>query len=85
MLGLFEKIENEAFEKGEKIGEKRGEKIGEKIGEKRGEKIERERNKRAVVERALEKSYSLDLICDLLDLPLDEVKKIQTEIENNKN
>jgi predicted transposase/invertase (TIGR01784 family) len=71
-MGIEQLLLQRAEIKGEQRGEKKGEKKGEKIGEQRGD----DRRKSEVIRKARLKGFSLEVIADITDLSVEQLKAI---------
>ena len=81
---LMERIRlEEAYEMDENTrlanAEERGMKIGEERGKTEGMKIGEEQNKLETAKKMLAKNMDINLISELTDLPIDEIKKLSKE------
>ena len=67
------------IKQGEELGLKKGEELGIKKGEELGIKKGEELGIRATVKKMLKKGLSLDLISQISELSIDEIKKMATQ------
>ncbi len=79
-MGIEQFLLNKAKEEGIKEGIKTGKKVGIKEGKEEG----KEQTTLEVIKNAHQKGLAIDLIAEIVNLPIDEVRKILEELGLNQ-